>query len=1083
MAVDAYRIPSGHKGGGRFAKRGQVGEAIVDAVKSVYHGMADAELDAERTDLTESIDHSASNKAAAAERLDAQVERTTKVYGDRPHWPADAEHGVRQIEAEVTAADTAIREATEARDELDAVRVGRSTAAPLNVSGRAVTIDPALPDDVRADIANDAQAFLDRYPDFLDEVRSIELSDHNTGFANKDRHRVLLNRKLWNETDWDARHAEWEPYLVDTSPGGTVVHELGHILDGALLAQIADIGDPDLRARYEAFSTPDGLQTYAPSVYGMENRYEFMAELLAFEHYGQPLIIRARPDLRDAAAAKLTELHDLIADVRAARSPGAPPEPADLPDPEHHLSAAPTVNELVEAPERPDVDLPPPYVPPDLAASEAAAEQAIQTLNGFHHLDVGINGVSLPTLPTIAGGSRWADRPLDPATQRLALDRLFNPTNTDGLIGPLPILDASPATAGRPLGMVAVNVESGEIIGTHAAWSPYNVPSNGTWVALPADHPQAPALVAAAWLASAPVKRYIDTNLLPRLRDGRTIDPTFAGLNEVVRSNSDRLVAVYRGHPDVAVRRVTTPEGTFYVPDPNGHQSIDGDSIRFADFSEDGGVRLWADKIAVNEPDVTDRLAAVDYSVVDDESKSWDDRVAALGKARAEIQAIFGDFTEMFSHPTEDDVPDLLLGPGNEREFAHVAALERFGESLEALVAQREIDTAPDAAPIDKAAVLAKLREIPGVPPALADYLESEPWAAQVVGAIIPASPAAPNGGGRVDITFPGQPDSRVTVFTSVRGAQPQTYVGWEFSAAHQMDSPDVFTAFPPSTMMTTSPGYAPGDWFEMLGDPAVTPRLAPGENTTTMTAWLDTMEALGVDMGTDRNLYFAAGRDRDGEMVGQPERGAEPVLLDHLDDTGILGRTADAGLRPYPQSWTQSLGGRLIRIDIDPDRSQPAGASSSFDRPGPDVGVLDLPSIDSDPGFVDVATHEFAHQFQKTVPGLLLIETWHFIARLRDEAQRTQALTQWKWDEKRYGFVDEFGDEYMGRIYKNPNTGVEGVTSMGGSEIFSTAAQTLWATADRSRPDLDPKARRLLMATMATLDPPDLDPDDRWTP
>ena len=141
------------------------------------------------------------------------------------------------------------------------------------------------------------------------------------------------------------------------------------------------------------------------------------------------------------------------------------------------------------------------------------------------------------------------------------------------------------------------------------------------------------------------------------------------------------------------------------------------------------------------------------------------------------------------------------------------------------------------------------------------------------------------------------------------------------------------------------------------------------------------------------------------------------------------------------------------------------------------------MANVDKHGEFADTLTHEFAHQFEQSIPGLMLLETWHFIKRLRAEAKRTQKLATWEWDDQRFGFVDEFGDQYMGRVYRNPHTGVTGVTSMGGSEIFSTASQTLWANEERNAADLDPQARRLFMGVMATIEPPGLDPDERWRP
>lgn len=743
------------------------------------------------------------------------------------------------------------------------------------------------------------------------------------------------------------------------------------------------------------------------------------------------------------------------------------------------------------APDTPELDLPAPTLPPGLEAAETTARAAVDRLFDIHHTDVGINGVDLPTLPTVSNGERFRGQPMDPATQRLALEALFRPAVDDKHLyfHPLTVVDETPANRHEPIRSVAVNVDTGEIVGSHAPWQPgpAGVPPYGRWASLPADHPQAPDMVTAAWLASPEAKRYLTEQLYPRLRDGRyPIDPVFPGLTETVRRQADDIASTYRGHADIEVRRVNGPDGTYYVPDPDGRVTIHGDDIHFADFDEDGGLRLWVRPDLAHEADVRPELDGIDYSTVDDPDVPWEDRVAALAEIRRKLTDTFGPTpSELFSSPTEADLEDLYNGNGGEREMAYLAALGRFGESLETLVSERRATLARQP---DKRAVLDKLAELPNVPPPLAELLAREDWDYTIVGPTVPTSSGALNGGGYIDIRFPDHPDSAVAIFTSAR--TNTTQVGWEFSGHHRLAlGEQTFAGWSPSGRVSVPADRVPGEWYESLrepGGPVVSIRT--GENTPEMSAWLDTMTALGVDMSTDDTLWFAEGRDVVAERSGDPARGAVPVQAKDLD--GTLARTVDVGLRPYPRAWTETLGGKLNRVAIDPTRYDHEGTSSHF----PEVSVIDVPSIDVHPDYADVPTHEFAHVFERGVDGLMLIETWHFIQRLRRERAKRDRFSTWTWkprpdgkgldrrvstdadaawkDAPYYGYRDEFGDEYMGRVYRSGYTGIEGVTAAAGHEIFSTVAQTLWANDYRNRPDLDPEARRLFMALLAVIDP-----------
>jgi hypothetical protein len=822
-------------------------------------------------------------------------------------------------------------------------------------------------------------------------------------------------------------------------------------------------GEPSLMVNVDAIDRPSGPQANdlpdGPPV-------RPVTEALADSDVMSP---------RDAMIDLVAERHLAVAELRARDE--VPPQFEAFGHPwrpnDSKLSLTDLAADAATLPQAPPTPSPAPVSTDALASAEAAADGAIDRLFDIHHDDMGINGVDLPTLPTLASGHRWRGRDLPPETQEFALSTLFRPDvpASNPYFQPLPVIDGEPG----PLGAVGVNVDTGEIVGTRAPWDPTGatMPPGGRWVSLPADDPKAADLVTAAWLAAPGTKRYLAEQLYPRLRGGYNVDPLFPGLTEAVRRHADEIAAPYRDRTGITVRRVTDVDGTFYVPDPDGKLSVDGPSIHFADFADDGTTRLWVHPDAVAEPDARDDFAALDYTTVDDPNVPWADRVAALSDIRKKMAAVFGPTpSDLFTTPTEADLPDLIAGRGGERELAHIAAVQRFGESLEQLVADRRATLATQP---DKRSVVDKIASTPGVPPPLATLLTSEQWEAAVVGAVVNPTSDRPHGGGSLAITFPDHPESGLRIFTSARTGT--TTIAWEFDGEHQNTlGAATFDGWSPYGSVTVDAAAAPASWFDSLREPGGTATtLRPGENSPEMAAWLDTMTKLGIDMGTDDSIFFAAGRDTIGEQYGDPARGAVPIRAGDLQ--GTLARTVEVGLRPYPKSWTSTLGGKLTRIAIDSTRNAPAGTSAHF----PDVAIIDVPSVDVHGDYSDVPTHEFAHAFERGVDGLMLIETWHFIQRLRAEMKAHERLAHWQWSDTQYGYRDEFGDEYMGRIYRSSRTGVEGVTADAGHEIFSTVSQTLWANDPARNPvDLDPQARRLFLGLMAIVDPKQ---PPRWKP
>ena len=1211
--ADPYRIPSGHVGGGRFAKRGDVGEAIVRAAKSVYHALADGELDLERGDLTEGLDHAVKSRADAARRLAAQTERTVANFGDRASWPASSEHAVQQLEAEVGQLDGAIATYRDAIDELDAVTLSRREAGAANDLPVTDDID-TVPVGARfVDTATGIEYTRSRDGGAIDSTGRRVTRDYLRGVEDADGERLDVERwepkpgggvehilpqprqvayryveappqatdqavpgetpgglaaskrfsaQMAELDDWGKRTAGLKkrvqnqiaesitdedadallasglvPRTTAKTPEGRRRHVARAFVDGwadnpdvgivgVLQLAVADrFGDrypglADAARRYAESARSTADSAAAKGMWDKHNAWRDAPEALMSDH---PDTMRrivdgiyeaTQADLAERGVTELTVWRGTggiegrggdtdymsnpmsswgarpnVAYHFAGISGGKEPAVLSVTVPADRVFATPFTGpgslgeyEAVliggthpvhvhtkadEMAENPGVsnDLPPLIVdaPPTPSSSSPSVAAAAEMV-ALHHETFGYNGITLPTLPTIANGERYRRTPLPAATQAAALNSLFRPAPGGPL--PPPILDDN--GLGAPVRTVAVELDSGAVAG----WLSPNpeMPPYGRWAALPADHPEAPALVTAGWLASAPVERYLAETVQPRLRAGLPVDePRYPGLVEAATATSDSILADLRG-TDIAVRRVTDPDlGAYYEPDPASPLALDGDAIHYADFDTDGSLRLWASGDATDRPDLTDPLSRIDYTDADDPDLPWDERVAALADARRALLDVLGpDPAALFDSPNEADFDTLLTGVGGDREYTVLAAFDRFGESLDGIIEARR--AALSRAP-DKPAILAKLRDLPDFPEPVAAFLESQPWESATIGNLLDPTSAAPGGGGLLRITFPDDPDSYVIIGTTV-GRPAAANVGWEFSAAYQMANPDTFATLPPSGMVTGPADHLPREWYTDVVDTGNISRT--GDTPSALRAVLDTYEALGIDMGTDTSIMVAEGRDVAAEQAGYPQTGAVPIRL--ADATGEMAATADVGLRPFPKSWTTTLGARLTRIHTDTARPGATGTSNNFAS----TGVIDVPSVVQHPDLADAATHEFTHLLERTVPGLMNIETWHIIQRLRAEASRRDDLAVWTHSEGIHGYSDEFGLPYMGRVYRDPYTGVTGVTGAGGHEVFSTVAQGLWGHNWRARVNLDPPARRLLLALMGLLDPPAPTP---WRP
>jgi peptidoglycan hydrolase-like protein with peptidoglycan-binding domain len=138
-------------------------------------------------------------------------------------------------------------------------------------------------DEVRSTVAG----LLGRYDVPLRHVEVGKWVDEIGQYAGKSKDTIHVSPRFLEDEDAAKREREWKGISKAGEFGraGTIVHEFGHIIDGVLLSE-----HPKAYAEIDAFleekvpgvggkPTPRlkaGLE--APSAYGSENRYEFVAE-------------------------------------------------------------------------------------------------------------------------------------------------------------------------------------------------------------------------------------------------------------------------------------------------------------------------------------------------------------------------------------------------------------------------------------------------------------------------------------------------------------------------------------------------------------------------------------------------------------------------------------------------------------------------------------------------------------------------------------------------------------------------------------------------------------------------------------
>lgn len=187
--------------------------------------------------------------------------------------------------------------------------------------------------------------------------------------------------------------------------------------------------------------------------------------------------------------------------------------------------------------------------------------------------------------------------------------------------------------------------------------------------------------------------------------------------------------------------------------------------------------------------------------------------------------------------------------------------------------------------------------------------------------------------------------------------------------------------------------------------------------------AFTETMESLGIDMGTDPSIKVGKTRDR---LVNVGRANTAETYA------------AKIGLAVYPRDWTSTVVGRPQVIQF-PD--------SEFYRNGggdnTNGSLLNIPDPRKHPQHRDTLVHEFGHTMERTVPGLTAAEAWYLTHRVleRQKAVGREKPTQSGHIHNRDVYVVDggFTRSYTGRVYNTMT-----IAGNDSYEVFTTAMEAI---------------------------------------
>lgn len=188
-------------------------------------------------------------------------------------------------------------------------------SAIRDVAAPRFTFEKPLPAGIHEPVAAALTTLLDTYPEISGlKINMSELS--GTGvMALGGKTSITLNTQIWDDPAKLAEHEKaWTGLVIDATPAGTVVHEVGHVMSKYVHDQL---GDDDFD-RIITKHAPDHGSLSSPSVYGQESPGEFLAESFSARHFGHHAN-RDTEEMQRYLAASVSLWDELISEARKPR--------------------------------------------------------------------------------------------------------------------------------------------------------------------------------------------------------------------------------------------------------------------------------------------------------------------------------------------------------------------------------------------------------------------------------------------------------------------------------------------------------------------------------------------------------------------------------------------------------------------------------------------------------------------------------------------------------------------------------------------------------------------------------------------
>lgn len=512
-----------------------------------------------------------------------------------------------------------------------------------------------------------------------------------------------------------------------------------------------------------------------------------------------------------------------------------------------------------------------------------------------------------------------------------------------------------------------------------------------------------------------------------------------------------RISRALKAQSDKLLTEATNDDGTVnvefrdgrYILTPAG-KPVAAANVTHARPAGDGSTQVHLNRAGAVEA-VGEEGVTPDYTVVHEDWRPWDERVAALAAQRSKLLARFSSdgsrLDHLFARPTDSiETGAAPVTAEHQEQIDRAVAVAEYGRGIAALMHARssEIDRDPDRSGTYTGGDRGNRR-----PPQITERhakaltkimreVEKE-WAAPfdndtvrlILDKITQGRVHVEHTKGKdLDLNNPIASLDSVTISTQRglidRKRGPWTRIYFKSDGhVHTIEvHADQASRFDTERYKVDGLGGKPvGKRLTKLARDiglvsAADPRPSLGE-----LAFLETMEALGHDMSTNPDLKISG-----------------------ASGTGTLGRStspevyaAKLGLNIYPRDWTDRLPEQTIQFGTDDF----ATAGGGWNRGGRTVHIAD-PRLY--PQHRDTIVHEFGHSFEDAIPGLPAAEAWYLTHRvLASTGPTTPKFIGNILGRDAYSFTADLTRDYTGRVY-NTST----ITDNSNYEVFTTAMEQI---------------------------------------